>query len=122
MLRKILTALVLVPVGILLVVLSVANRQMVSLRLDPFSEVGPAISIDMPFFVFIFSAVLTGLVIGGIATWFSQGVHRRRAARLAKEAQNWQAEAERQKKRADDLAAAATGSSLVPVNPGRQAA
>ena len=109
MIRKILTVLVLIPLGVVLVVLSVANRQPATLRLDPFNEIDPAIVFTLPLFVMVLLAVLVGMIIGAIAVWFSQGRHRRALKRQQAEAKRWRDEAEAQKKRGDTLAAQIAG-------------
>lgn len=75
---KLFKLLILVPIGVVLIVLSVANRQLVSFSLDPFNAETPAVSFELPFFVFLFLAVLAGMVLGSVATWFKQGAVRRR--------------------------------------------
>ncbi|MEZ5872879.1 MAG: LapA family protein [Nitratireductor sp.] len=112
MIRKIVTVLILIPLGIVLVVLSVANRQPTTLRLDPFNDLDPAVSVTLPLFVMLILAVLTGMIVGAVAVWFSQGRHRRALKRQQTEARRWQGEAETQKKRADALAAEAANVSV----------
>lgn len=84
---KLIKLLILVPIAVVLIVLSVANRQLVSLSLDPFNTETPAVSFELPFFVFLFLAVLAGMVLGSVATWLKQGVVRRnlRDARVESE-------------------------------------
>lgn len=83
------------PLAILLVLLSVANRTPVRLALDPFSGETPAYAIDVPLFAVIFVALAVGLIVGGTATWFGQG-HWRRAARAGRyESSGSRAESER---------------------------
>jgi uncharacterized integral membrane protein len=77
--RKILTAVVLVPVAALLLIFAVANRTPVVLSLDPFSPGTPAWSVQLPLFVIILAAVGVGVVVGGIADWFGQARYRREA-------------------------------------------
>ena len=64
---RFLKALVLLPIAILIVLLAVANRQTVSLSLDPFSQAAPEFATRLPLFAVIFAAVMVGVVIGGIA-------------------------------------------------------
>jgi len=75
--RKLINLLILVPVAVVLIVLSVANRHSVSLSLDPFNTEAPAIAFSLPFFVFLFAAVMCGMVLGSVATWLKQGKYRR---------------------------------------------
>lgn len=79
MVRKILTAVVVLPVAALLVIFAVANRDPVILSLDPFSPGTPAWSIQLPLYIVILLAVAVGVVIGGIADWLSQARYRREA-------------------------------------------
>ena len=104
MFRKLLFLFVALPVAIVLVILSVANRQTVQMSLDPFNQTDPAIAFSMPFFVFLFGALMAGMVIGSMATWFKQGKYRKSARKEHSEAVKWQDEAESQKKRAEELA------------------
>ena len=95
--KKIINLLVLVPLGIVLIVLCVANRQSVTLALNPFRPEDSVLSFSAPFFVFLFLAVIFGILVGSAATWVTQGKHRKRARVEAKEANRWHAEADRQK-------------------------
>jgi uncharacterized membrane protein YciS (DUF1049 family) len=83
--KKILAIVILVPVAIIAVALSVANRHPVALSLDPFNSVDPAVVISMPLFVLIFAAIAVGVVLGGIGTWLGQGRWRRQARHLRHE-------------------------------------
>jgi uncharacterized integral membrane protein len=103
--KRILWLFVAIPVAVLLIVFSVANRGQVTMVLDPFSAENPAISVTLPFFVFLFGAFLAGLLVGGLVAWIGQGRHRRLEKRFAADAATWRKEAEAQKNRADTLAA-----------------
>ncbi|NVP54787.1 DUF1049 domain-containing protein [Mycoplana rhizolycopersici] len=105
MLKKIVNLVVLVPIGIVLIVLSVANRQPVRMALNPFRPEDSLLSMTAPFFVFLFLALLLGMIIGAVATWVSQHKYRKRARVEATEAVKWQTEADKQKTRAETLAA-----------------
>lgn len=63
--------LVLLPLGVVLVVLAVANRAPVRLSLDPFST-PPAVAVDVPLFLVVFGAVMLGVVAGALATRLSR--------------------------------------------------
>ncbi|WP_275787963.1 DUF1049 domain-containing protein [Pararhizobium gei] len=105
--KKLVKILVLVPVSIVLIVLSVANRQIVTLALNPFDPADSVLSASAPFFVFLFLAVIAGMIIGSFATWFSQAKYRKRARSEAHEAVKWHAEAEKHKSRAETIASQA---------------
>lgn len=79
--RRFLTLCVFVPIAVVIVVLSVANRASVTFSLDPVGGDAPGWSATAPLYVFLFVAVMVGIVIGGVATWVRQG-HWRRAARF----------------------------------------
>ena len=112
MIKKIVNILVLIPVGIVLIVLSVANRQSVTLALNPFRPEDSVLSVSAPFFVYLFLAVILGMVIGSLATWFTQGKYRKRARVEASEAVKWHTEAEKHRTRAEAMASQA----VVPVS------
>jgi uncharacterized integral membrane protein len=78
--RKFLSGLVLIPLAIILLVFAVANRQLVTLSLDPFNPSDPAISVRLPLFVLLIGVAVLGVIAGGLATWFRQR-HWRRSAR-----------------------------------------
>ncbi|MGG7517428.1 lipopolysaccharide assembly protein LapA domain-containing protein [Allorhizobium undicola] len=106
MIRKIVNLVVLVPLAVVLVVLCVANRQMVTLALNPFRPEDQLLSTAAPFFVFLLLAFLVGAIAGAAATWLAQGKHRKRARIEARSAARWESEADRHRKRADEVAAA----------------
>lgn len=104
MLKKLINIVVFVPLGVILVVLSVANRQTVTLALNPFDPADSVLSVSAPFFVFLYLAVIVGLILGAAVTWFAQGKYRRRARNEANEALKWHREAEKQRIEAEKLA------------------
>jgi len=81
MVRTLLTAVVLVPLAILILLFALANRQWISVSLDPFSAQDPAIAVSLPVFFVVLFALMAGVVIGGAATWLSQAKWRRAARR-----------------------------------------
>jgi outer membrane murein-binding lipoprotein Lpp len=82
MIRKIVSALVLVPLAIVLIAFAVANRQIILVSLDPFDQTNPALSIRLPLFAVILIVIIAAVIVGGIAAWLRQSKWRR-AARLA---------------------------------------
>jgi hypothetical protein len=81
--------------AVLLVTIAVANRHAVRLALDPFNPQNPVVAVDLPFYGYLFAALIVGVVLGGAATWLSQGKWRRIARTRTQEALRWRAEAER---------------------------
>jgi uncharacterized integral membrane protein len=79
--RRFLTIFVLLPIAIVIVALSVANRGDVTFSLDPFGGAVEGWSASAPLYVFLFLAVAFGIIIGGVATWLRQG-RWRHAARV----------------------------------------
>ena len=96
--------LVLVPVGVVLISLAVANRHEVRLALDPLSPETPALYFSVPLYFVIFGALLIGVLIGGFMAWVKQGRHRRTAREKRYEAQKWRNEADRQQQRMENMA------------------
>ena len=80
--RKILTAIVVVPLLIVIVGFAVANRQPATISFDPFDQAHPAYAVSLPLFVIIFILVILGVIVGGVASWLRQGHHRRASRRL----------------------------------------
>ena len=77
--RRFLILFVLLPIAIVAVALSVANRADVVFSLDPFGGAAPRWSVELPLFIMLFVTLGLGVVIGGVATWFGQGKWRRAA-------------------------------------------
>jgi hypothetical protein len=94
-LKRILWLLTAFPAAALLITLAVANRHSVRLVLDPFRPDDPVLSLQLPFYGFLFGALLIGVLLGGAATWLSQGRWRRTARVRTGEAKRWQTEADR---------------------------
>lgn len=80
-------ALVLVPVALVIVLFSVANRGPVRVSLDPFSRDLPMLSYELPLFAVVLAAIAVGVLVGGLASWIAQGKHRKAARRNRREAE-----------------------------------
>lgn len=81
--------------AIVLVAIAVANRHSVALVLDPFRPEAPALQIVLPFYAHIIGTLITGVLLGGLATWLSQGHWRRSARKHVDDAKRWRSEADR---------------------------
>ncbi|MBR0720269.1 lipopolysaccharide assembly protein LapA domain-containing protein [Bradyrhizobium manausense] len=79
--RKFLTALIVIPLGLILVTFAVANRHFVTVSFDPFMAADPALSVTLPLFLLLILVAAVGVVAGGCAVWFGQRRWRRAARR-----------------------------------------
>lgn len=84
--RKLVTALIVIPLLIVFVTFAVANRASVTVTFDPFDSVDPAFTVKMPLFLLVLTLIAFGIIIGGLVTWFGQHRWRVRARRAEKEA------------------------------------
>jgi len=92
MFRKIVTAVILIPLAVIIVAFAVANRQAVTVSFDPLSSAAPAYAATLPLFVLIFVLMILGVIVGGVAAWFRQGKWRRVARRLESDVRDLHAE------------------------------
>ena len=99
--RKFLTALVVIPAGIFFIIFAVANRHLVTVSFDPFNSADPAVSVRSPLFIVMIAMAMIGVVAGSSMTWFRQR-RWRRAAR------QHEADARQARAQLADLRAAAT--------------
>jgi Protein of unknown function (DUF1049). len=101
MVNKIVGWLVLVPLCGVLIAFALANRHLVAVNLNPFlpPAQADAAGYGVPLFVILYVVLLTGVLLGGIATWFAQAPHRSRERHWRKEAQHLGAELEALRRR-----------------------
>jgi uncharacterized integral membrane protein len=83
--KRALQFIVLVPLAVIGLALAVANRANVTVSFDPFSSDATG-QFQAPLFVVLILAVMFGVVLGSLATWFAQGKHRRALRDLRAEA------------------------------------
>ncbi|GHA21107.1 hypothetical protein GCM10007989_15380 [Devosia pacifica] len=88
MFKKIAGWIILVPLCVILVAFALANRQLVSLNVNPFT---PNDGLDapgagVPMFLVLYAVLLVGVLLGGIATWFAQSRHRHNERHWRREA------------------------------------
>lgn len=102
--RTFLKLLILVPLALAAVAFAVANRQGVTVSFDPFATDVPAFALSGPLFVVIILTVVVGVVLGGVATWFGQGRHRRGLRAMRRENEGLRAEATRLRADLDEAA------------------
>lgn len=106
MLRKLLFLVIGVPLGLVLVVLAVANRAPVTLILDPFaaSPAEAAYSWAVPLYLVVFATLLLGVLLGGLVSWLTAGRWRGAARRARAQARLLQAEVDRLRAAAGEAA------------------
>lgn len=87
MTNRFVTLIIALPLAVILIVLSVANRGAVSVTLDPFNPGNPALTYTAPLFIWVLGAFLFGIITGGLLIWFTQGRHRKLARQRKAEAE-----------------------------------
>ncbi|MEO0619161.1 MAG: LapA family protein [Pseudomonadota bacterium] len=95
LIRRLVKLLAMLATAIVVVTIAVANRQDATLVLDPFKPENPVVSVSAPFFLFLLGAMVIGMILGGVASWFSQGKWRKTARQRTREAYKWKQEADR---------------------------
>ncbi|WP_317992504.1 LapA family protein [Bartonella gliris] len=69
--KRILLAIILVPITALLIAFIVANRQIVTLTLDPFRISSENFIYQAPLFIWLFIFFGLGVLLGSIINWFA---------------------------------------------------
>lgn len=87
-------ALILVPIGFLVILLAIANRGDVTISFDPFSTVDPLLSYTLSLWLALFAALVLGVIVGGIAAWLVQAKHRKAERQYKREADSLRREVE----------------------------
>ena len=113
-LRKILAAIILVPLAVVIIAFAVANRQIATVSLDPFSAEHPAASLTLPLFALVIVLLVIGVLIGGIASWLRQSKWRRTARRLEREVADLQIEIEALKRTGGAIPGAVNAPAAAP--------
>lgn len=82
-------------IALILLGFAFANRHDVIVSFDPFaSRESAALAVAAPLFAVVIAAAMLGVIAGAMATWLSQGRHRRAARQSRVEADKWRAEAQ----------------------------
>ena len=85
MLRKLITALIVIPAALLIVLFAVANRAPVKVSFDPFASDPPMFGVSVPLFLLVLVVLVLGVILGGVSAWIGQSRWRRRARTLSAE-------------------------------------
>lgn len=108
MLSRFFMVVIVVPVAVIMIALAVANREAVPFTIDPFNPGNPSLTIQMPFFVYLFLALVLGVVVGSFVTWWKQARYRKLARQRGQEVENLKIVANRR----PETAATSTGTAL----------
>jgi uncharacterized integral membrane protein len=106
MIRRVVSFIILVPLGILIVLFAITNRGPVTISFDPLAAEPPMLRTSVPLFFVILAALIAGVVIGGVASWARQGERRRRARALGAELKASRAETDALRRQLEASAAA----------------
>jgi|ERR1051325_4455430 uncharacterized integral membrane protein len=105
MIRNIVTALILLPITLAIVLFAVGNRAPVTIGFDPFAAEPPMFSFAMPLFLLLLLVLIAGVILGGASAWTGQSHWRRRARRAAAELKALRVETEKLRRQLDTAAA-----------------
>jgi len=80
--KRIIAAIIVVPIALALIAFIIANREMMTVRLNPFAEEGTGWSMSAPAFIFFFGFLGLGVVVGSVATWVGQHKYRKKLRQM----------------------------------------
>lgn len=92
----------LLVLGICLITVALANRQLVTLTLLPDDLAAFARfswSLQVPLFLVVFGSIIVGLLLGFVWEWLREGKHRTEASRAKRDAVKLEREVNRLKRR-----------------------
>jgi uncharacterized integral membrane protein len=82
--RALLKILILAPIALLILAISLANRHLVTISLDPIGAGDGALpQFPIPLYIVLLASVMIGVILGGFSTWVGQS-RLRSAARSAR--------------------------------------
>src|SRR5262245_24694569 len=116
MIRKIANWVVLLLVAAIVVAFAVANRQRITVNLDPLGITTPPLTASPKAWTLALGMVIAGVIIGGVAVWLRQARWRRTARALDREVRTLRSENGELR---HQLEAAETG--ITPAAPRRMA-
>lgn len=89
MIKRIVGWFVLLPLSVALILFALANRHPVVVGFNPFTtaDAPPEAGYGVPLFLVIYAVLLVGVLLGGVATWFTQSRHRLEKRQLRREAE-----------------------------------
>jgi len=105
MIRNIVSALILLPIVLAIVLFAVGNRAPVTVGFDPFAAEPPMFAFAVPLFLLVLLVLIAGVILGGVSAWMGQSRWRRRARRLSAELKASRGEAEKLRRQLESAAA-----------------
>jgi len=115
MIRNIVTALILLPITLAIILFAVGNRGAVIIGFDPFAADPPMFSFAMPLFLLLLLVLIAGVILGGTSAWMGQSHWRRRSRRLAAELKSSRAEAEKLRRQVENAPQARPQGSIAAI-------
>lgn len=113
-LRLVLKWLILLPVLLAVVLLAVANDQIVTVHLNPFDTDDPVLRARLALYQLGFLLFVVGVLVGALVAWNGQRKVRRRTRDQREEASPWQVRAEQTRRRAADERPASRATAFLP--------
>ncbi len=99
--KAVLRIIVFVPLALLILFFSMANRGPVRIGLDPFATSdAPGLSVEAPMFLVVLASMAIGVLAGGVASWLSHLSVRREAKVARSEAKKSRLEIEKLRQQA----------------------
>ena len=101
MIRKVINWLILLVIAAVVVLFAVANRQRVTVNLDPLGMTSPPLTASPRAWIVALALVIVGVIVGGSAGWLRQARWRRTARALDADVRILHQELEVVRRRAD---------------------
>ena len=90
--RAIVRYLIILPIALLILAFSIANRHVVNVFFDPFAAPADPADLELPLFVIILAVAVLGILLGGLLVWVGQSRHRRNARQAQREIERLRSE------------------------------
>jgi Lipopolysaccharide assembly protein A domain len=78
-LKRILRWIIGVPLLVAAIAFAVANRKIINISFDPFSQDDPFASMPLPIWLLFFIGMIAGVLVGWFGCWLAQGKWRKRS-------------------------------------------
>lgn len=118
MFKRLVSLLILVPIGVVLIAIAVSNRQAVAIAVPPYLDGQPLYSVSIPLFFVLFAVLLLGMIVGSLVTWIRQGRYRKEARETRAKVDQLSREADAQKAKAEAQQAATAPQSAALLSTG----